>query len=71
MSNRKVSQLVTMAKAAVKQSAANGNDAENTPELMDAIQLVAAQIKEVAGGNSQVAALIDQVEALAKDTGKN
>ena len=70
MSKQNIDQLVTMAKAAAKQSAENGGDTNNSPEMMEAIQSVAAQIKEVAGGNSQVAALIEQVQALAKETGK-
>jgi hypothetical protein len=71
MSKKQIGQVITMAKAAAKQSAENGNADENSPELMDAIQAIAAQIKEVAGENRQVAALIDQVQALAKDADKN
>ena len=61
MTNKKsVDDLIKMAKSVTAQAAANG-DSTTTPEMMDAIQSVAAQIKRMSGTDSELAALVDQV----------
>lgn len=70
MTKKNVDEIIAMAKKLTKQAATSDAAAGNSPELMDAIQSVAEQIKQAAGGNSQVAALVEQVQALAKDAEK-
>lgn len=68
MSQKNIDELVTMAKEVTKQAAASGDALSTTPEMMDAIQSVAAKIKRSAGADSDLAALVQQIEALAKQT---
>ena len=48
MSKKNIDQLVTMAKAAAKQSAENGGDTNNSPEMMEAIQSASMRINATA-----------------------
>lgn len=70
MTKKTVDDLIAMAQDVTKQAAASGEAAASSPELMDAIQSVATQIKRSAGADSQLAALVDQVQALAKGADK-
>lgn len=66
MTNKTVDDLIAMAKTVTAQAAANGESTTTHPEMMDAIQSVASQIKRMAGADSDLAALVDQVQSLAK-----
>lgn len=70
MTKKSVDDLIAMAKDVTKQAAASGEAAGSSPELMEAIQSVVAQIKRTAGADSQLSALVDQVQALARDADK-
>jgi hypothetical protein len=70
MSKKSVDEIISMAKNITNQAANTGEAAAASPELMDAIQSVAAQIKRSAGADSDLAALVDQVQSLAKDADK-
>lgn len=70
MSKKSVDEIISMAKNITEQAANAGEAAAASPELMDAIQSVAAQIKRSAGADSGLAALVDQVQALAKGADK-
>jgi hypothetical protein len=67
MTKKNVDEIISMAKALTKKTAATDAATDSSPELMDAIQSVAAQIKQVSGGNTQLTALVEQVQALVKD----
>lgn len=70
MTKKSIDDLIAMATDVTKQAAASGEATTSTPELMEAIQSVATQIKRTAGADSQLAALVDQVQTLAKNTDK-
>jgi len=68
MAKKNVDELISMAQAATKQAADTGIAADSSQELMDAIQSAAAKLKRAAGADSELAALVDQVQALAKQS---
>ncbi|PUE55694.1 hypothetical protein [Limnohabitans parvus] len=70
MSKKSVDEIISLAKNIINQAANNGEAAAASPELMDAIQSVTAQIKRSAGSDSELAALVDQVQSLAKGADK-
>jgi len=70
MAKKNVDEIITLAKTVTAQLSASGEATTTSPEIMDSIQSVAGQIKRMAGADSDLAALVDQVQALAKDTEK-
>lgn len=70
MTNKSIDEVMAMAKSVADQAAKSGELSSATPELIDAIQSVASKIKRSAGADSDLAALVEQVQALANSAVK-
>jgi len=71
VSKKNMDELIALAKNMAEKAAASEETSRVTPEVMDAIQAVATQIKHRAGHDADLAALVEHVQSLVKNANQN